>query len=274
MTAGQLSLLAPEPPRHQAASDTVRLVVFNAQHAAPERACRQVAWLARQECADLVVVTEVGPGPGGDALVTALADHGYASVVDPAPATRDYRTVLASRSAALQPVDSGVTVLPHRAPCAALRLGGHHVVLLGLYVPSRGPKQRRNEDKRAFQAAVSAALSGLIARCEGPLIVAGDLNVVEPGHTPHHRVFGQWEYDFYRSFPAAGLTDAYRHLLPETVEQSWYGRAGNGYRFDHVFLTAAHRARLLACGYLHEPREQGLTDHSAMVIQIACTEPR
>jgi hypothetical protein len=30
-----------------------------------------------------------------------------------------------------------------------------------------------------------------------------------------------------------------------------------GHRFDHVFLTTAHRARLLACGYLHEPREQG-----------------
>jgi exonuclease III len=273
VTAGQLSLLVPEPPSHRAATDVLRLVLFNAQHASPARAWRQVGWLAKQETADFVVVTEVGPGPGGDALVTALAEHGYPSVLAPSPEVRDYRTVLASRSVPLEPVASGVTVLPHRAPCAAVRLGSQSFVLLGLYVPSRGPQQRRNQDKRAFQAAVSAALPGLMARCQGPLIVAGDLNVVEPGHTPHHSVFGDWEYDFYRSFVAAGLADAYRQLHPDTVDHSWYGRAGNGYRFDHVFFDAARCGQLLACDYLHEPRELGLTDHSAMLLQVGSATP-
>ncbi len=90
----------------------------------------------------------------------------------------------------------------------------HTIGLLGLYVPSRGPKERRNQDKRSFQHAVAYALPGFVARFNGPVIVAGDLNVVEPGHIPHHPVFGDWEYDFYRSFASAGLADAYRLLHP------------------------------------------------------------
>jgi exonuclease III len=270
MTADQLALLAGTPS-HRASTTTARLIVFNAQHASPARARRQAAWLADQPTADLLVITEVGPGPGGDALTTALTDHGYASVLAPRPAGRDYRTVLASRSAELTPVPSGVTVLPHRAPCATLHIGGRPITLLGLYVPSRGPQQRRNQDKRAFQEAVSAALPELVANCDGPLVVAGDLNVLEPGHTPHHRIFGEWEYDFYRSFAAAGLTDAFRHLHPQAVEHSWFGRSGR-YRFDHAFITAPHRERLLSCDYLHQPRQLGLTDHSALALHVTCAE--
>ncbi|WP_328915480.1 MULTISPECIES: endonuclease/exonuclease/phosphatase family protein [unclassified Streptomyces] len=274
MTSDQLSLLDPDPaveaPRHQAATDAARLVVFNAQHASPARARRQAAWLADQETADLVIITEVGPGPGGDALVAALADRGYAHVQAPEPRRRDYRTVLASRTAPLKPVLSGVSVLPHRAPCAEVLIGGQRMVLLGLYVPSRGPRERRNEDKRAFQESVTAALQGLVAHCgPRPLIVAGDLNVLEPGHIPHYRLFGEWEYDFYRSFTAAGLTDAFRHVAPDAREHSWFGRGGNGYRFDHAFVTTPHRSHVLTCGYLDEPRRLGLTDHSALTLEVA-----
>jgi exodeoxyribonuclease-3 len=271
MTAAgdQLTLLGPAAPRHEAAVDAARVLVFNAQHAAPARAHRQVEWIAAQETADLVVVTEVGSGPGGAALTAALTDHGYASVVAPEPAAPDYRTVLASRGASLTPVPTGVDVLPHRAPAATVPVGGRPVVLLGLYVPSRGPKARRNEAKRAFQQAVSRALPSFVTSFDGPVIAAGDLNVVEPGHVPHHTVYGDWEYDFYRSFADAGLTDAFRALHPTAAEHSWHGRSGQGYRFDHAFVTAPRGARIRRCGYDHEPVDQGLTDHAALTLVLA-----
>ncbi|MGW1411799.1 hypothetical protein [Streptomyces sp. NPDC002403] len=55
----QLSLLAPDAPAHQPSPNTMRLLLFNAQHASPERSRRQAEWIAGQE--------------GGDALVAALA---------------------------------------------------------------------------------------------------------------------------------------------------------------------------------------------------------
>ncbi|MET8542572.1 endonuclease/exonuclease/phosphatase family protein [Kitasatospora sp. NPDC004799] len=142
----------------------------------------------------------------------------------------------------------------------------------GCYVPSRGPRERHNEDKRAFQAAVTDALPALAER--GHLVViAGDLNVIEPDHNPPHRgVYGAWEYDFYTSFAEAGFTDAFRALHPDAVEHSWFGRrSGDGYRFDHALVTSAHRAQVRTCTYLHEPREAGLSDHSALQLAIDLT---
>lgn len=265
----QLFQLAPAQPRHPAAVDAARVLLFNCQHASPERARRQVAWISDEEGADLVVLTEVGPGPGGAALVEALADNGYATVIAPRPEVPDYLTVLASRSAPMHAVPSGVSVLPHRAPAATVHIGGRSVGLVGLYVPSRGPKERRNEAKKDFQGAVTAALPGLTAVFpDMPVIVAGDLNVIEPGHQPAHSVFGRWEYAFYDSFGSAGLTDAFRHAHPETAGHSWYGRSGRGFRFDHIFTTAADASRITACVYDHRPREGGLTDHAAMSLHL------
>jgi exonuclease III len=248
----------------------LRLVTFNAQHAAPDRARRQAAWLGRCPDADLVVLTEVGHGPGGHALLDALAHHGYTHIHAPRPSLPDYSTVIASRRAPLEPVPTGIDVLAHRAPAVDLRIGGQRLRLVGLYVPSRGPAERRNENKRAFQHAVTRALPSLLAGVGGPVVVTGDLNVVEPGHVPHYPVFGRWEYDFYRSFNDTGLTDAYRALHPDTPGYSWYGRGGNGYRFDHTFLTA-DRLGLTGCDYLHGPRDQGLSDHAALHLTALLT---
>jgi exodeoxyribonuclease III len=267
--ARQFPPAAVPEPRHQPAPDTVRLLAFNAQHASPIRARLQAAWIASEETADLVVLTEVGPGPGGRALIEAMTEHGYTSVLAPEPAFTDYSTVLASRGPDLTAVPSGIDVLPHRGPAAAVTLAGQTIGLLGLYVPSRGPKERRNESKRAFQQAVTKALPGFVIRFDGPVIVAGDLNVVEPGHAPHHPVFGRWEYDFYRSLSDSGLVDAYRALHPQVIEHSWFGRSGQGYRFDHAFITTRHSAQVRSCAYLHAPRKQGLTDHAAMALTVA-----
>ncbi|MFD7705467.1 endonuclease [Streptomyces caelestis] len=272
--AEQLSLIPLEEPAHQPSADTVRLLLFNAQHASPDRSRRQAAWVAGQEDADIAVFTEVSSTHGGDALVAALAEHGYATVIAPRPQTPDYRAVIACRTTDAHPVASPVTVTPHRAPAAQVTIGGHDVGVLGLYVPSRGPKEHRNIAKRAFQDAVTASLPELHeAFPDMPVIVAGDLNVVEPGHQPPHKVFGAWEYAFYDSFKAADLTDAFRHLHPDKSAHSWYGRTGTGFRFDHLFVSTGHVAQVLACDYHQEAREAGLTDHAVMTLCLALPVP-
>lgn len=60
----QLSLIAPEEPPHAPADDAVRMLLFNAEHASPERSRRQAAWVAAQEDADIAVFTEVSSTQG------------------------------------------------------------------------------------------------------------------------------------------------------------------------------------------------------------------
>ncbi|MFJ8547173.1 endonuclease [Streptomyces sp. NPDC093586] len=267
--AEQLSLITAGGPAHRPAADAVRLLLFNAQHASAERSRRQAEWIAGQEGADIAVLTEGSSTRGGEALVTALTERGYATVIAPQPSTPDYRTVIACRSSDVQPVPSPVTVTPHRAPAARVTVGGHDIGVLGLYVPSRGPKDQRNVAKRAFQESVTESLPLLLASFpDMPVIVAGDLNVIEPGHQPPHKVFGRWEYAFYDSFQAAGLTDAFRHLHPDKIAHSWFGRSGSGFRFDHLFVSTPHAERVLACDYDQEAREAGLTDHAVMTLRL------
>jgi exodeoxyribonuclease-3 len=269
MTTSWQAPLIPAPAiRHEPATGLLRLMVFNAQHAAPERARRQVAWIAAQEAADIVVITEVGPGPGGRAIPDALREHGYESIHGPTPGVQDYGALLASRGTVMEAIPSPVSVLSHRAPAAIVTVAQREIGLLGLYVPSRGPKDRRNQDKRAFQDAVSQSIPHFLDHANGPVIAAGDLNVVEPGHVPHYKVFGQWEYDFYQSFADAGMSDAYRARHPAGTDHSWLGRGGNGYRFDHVFITRDHTALIQSCRYHHEPRRMGLSDHAAIEVTV------
>ncbi|TKS96083.1 endonuclease/exonuclease/phosphatase family protein [Streptomyces lasalocidi] len=265
----QLSLLATGEPARQPATDAVRLLLFNAQHASPDRSRRQAHWIAGQDGADIAVLTEVSCAQGGDALVAALTERGYATVIAPRPSAPDYRTVIACRTSTVQTVPSLVTLTPHRAPAARVTVGGHDTAVLGLYVPSRGPKDQRNVAKRAFQESVTESMPRLLAAFpDMPVIIAGDLNVIERGHQPPHKVFGNWEYTFYDSFQTAGLTDTFRHLHPDEVAHSWFGRSGNGFRFDHIFVSTPHAERVLACDYHQKARQAGLTDHAVMTLRL------
>ncbi|WP_256788670.1 hypothetical protein [Frankia sp. AvcI1] len=80
---------------------------------------------------------------------------------------------------------------------------------------------------------MTRALLGFLSGVDGPVVVTGDLNVVEPRPAP----------------PV-------------------FSRSGNGYRFDHTFIPAAHRSTVNACDYVHTPRRRGLGDHAAMHLTL------
>jgi exodeoxyribonuclease III len=251
----------------------LRVLTSNVQHASPARTHQQAVWLATRDRHDVLVLTEVAAGESGELMARLLNEFGY-SVYLPTPGDDKYRVLLAARTGVLDVVEEiGVGVLPHRCVAARVQLPQTELGVVGLYVPSRGPKQQRNVAKRAFQDAVAAALPGLEERLgvAGPVIITGDLNVVEPEHEPRYAVFGQWEYDFYRAFAAAGFVDAFRHRQPEGMDYSWFGRPAsdgsrNGYRFDHMFITAAHARTVRECRYIHSIRHNGLSDHAAMTL--------
>ena len=67
------------------------------------------------------------------------------------------------------------------------------------------------------------------------------------------------------------LADRFRRLHPDSPEYSrvWHGRGKGGVmktvrrRFDHIF--ASERLGAIECSYVHHVREDGLSDHSAML---------
>ena len=66
-----------------------------------------------------------------------------------------------------------------------------------------------------------------------------------------------------------GLPDVFRQLHGyEVKEASWWLPQDKsvGRRFDHVFASPALRPA--SCSYLHEVRLNGLSDHSALVVDF------
>ncbi len=69
-----------------------------------------------------------------------------------------------------------------------------------------------------------------------------------------------------------GWQDAFRAVHGyEARDRSWKMGRGPGYRLDHILVSPALRA--LACAYDHTVREDGLSDHSALVATLAGVVP-
>lgn len=252
----------------------IGIVALNLQRAARSRLEQQVDWLAAQELGDVLVLSEVGAGERCQALVTLLAARGYAASHD-ATARAGPQVVIAFRHDGPTVTRAPVTV---RGTARFVHTSTAYAAIgfdiVGLYVPSRGPADQRNVAKRAFQHEVSTTLPAItrtMRQTGRGLVVAGDLNVVEPGHTPHQPVFGKWEYDFYDSFTrTCRLNDAFRGHNGDKVDHSWFGKSGRGYRIDHIFVSDLFD--ISECRYDQTPRHRGLSDHAALMTRLVPTQ--
>jgi exodeoxyribonuclease-3 len=246
------------------------LLTFNIANPSAQRAERQLAWLASRD-EDIFILTETKASDGCRLLADSFRSAGYA-VIYPEPEPGEYGSMIISRVDA-EPMDFGARIgyLPSRAVAATLPTPNGPVRVLGLYVPSRDASLNKTERKKKWLFAFLAALA---TNEPTPTVLMGDLNVLEPGHQPHYPFFAEFEYDFYRALlNAHGLVDAFRHLHPEAVEHSWVGRTGDGYRYDHALCSSTLGEHLADCGYIHEPRLERLSDHSALTMRITVPPP-
>jgi exodeoxyribonuclease III len=246
-------------------------LTFNIGNPSEQRAERQLAWLAERP-EDVLVLTETKASGGCRLLASAFTGAAW-EVNFPVPAPGEYGVMIISRVQA-QPGSFGDSIgyLPTRAASVTLQAPAGPIEVIGAYVPSRDAGLEKTERKRKWLAACLAALS---ARDPAhPAVLLGDLNILEPAHQPRYSFFMPFEYDFYKALSADfGLMDAFRYLHPTAAEYSWVGRTGDGYRYDHVFCSATLAAAVSSCQYLHEPRTDGLSDHSALTAYLTLQPP-
>lgn len=98
------------------------------------------------------------------------------------------------------------------------------------------------------------------------IIIAGDLNtgkhyLDEAGATFYHS-------KYFDVFEEKGMVDAWRELNTEKREYSWFSNKGNGFRIDHFFINAALKSQIKHCSYSHRYREEKISDHSMMLLEL------
>ena len=116
------------------------------------------------------------------------------------------------------------------------------------------------------------ALSLIASKADTAHILIGDLNTTRHGIDQEGATISGDH--FLRTLEAAGWRDAWRatHAAPVPREYSWYykkiGFKEIGFRFDQAWLSPALAPRLLGARMNHEVREQGLSDHSMLVVEL------
>lgn len=240
---------------------------WNINNPSLKRARNQAAWL-RKQSADVFVLTECKHSEGCNFLEKYFQTFGY-YVVFSKPEKNEYGVMIISKHKLTKSIFSNhIDYLQSRVISVKVPFFNDELEVIGIYVPSRDSGYEKKERKKRFIKKLISALekeNNSIHR-----VFCGDFNVLEPKHIPHYPIFENWEYDFYSNLNKYQLKDAFRHLSPEIQEYSWVGRKGDGYRYDHFFVTSDLIPLVQKCYYYHEPREMKLSDHSALISTLRC----
>lgn len=241
------------------------LFCWNIANPSIERATRQAEWL-RKRPEDILVLTETKRSEGCAFLERYFQAYGY-NVIFIKPEGKEYGVIIVSNRPLIpNNFSTRVDYLQARVASTRLSLLSCELEIIGVYVPSRDSSYEKIEKKKCFLESLTKALE--ITPKHSMRIFCGDLNVLEPTHIPHYPFFEKWEYDFYRNLTKYQLRDAFRHLSPSIQEYSWVGHTGDGYRYDHCFVSENLLPLVSKCYYLHESREIKLSDHSALICEF------
>lgn len=134
------------------------------------------------------------------------------------------------------------------------------VCILGVYFPQKQAK-----------SVYFKRCTELIAGEKGPALLIGDLNTgceerdVEPGGSGFY-----CEREFLNLTVVHGLTDLWRSQNGDQAREWTWRSTKNGFRIDHAFANRAFLDMFphAACRMDHSPRESGISDHSALIVDF------
>ncbi len=203
--------------------------------------------------ADVLVLTEYRSGESGRRLRAVLRDLGYVwlSPVEP-PGIRNGVLIAARKKP--RSVAHVTEHVPEPWRMLAVTIGG--VRLFGIYMPNLRAKIPY------WEALIEASLP----HAGGRALAVGDFNtcrayVDEPGATDVTALF-------LDEIQNAGYRDVWRDRFPDGREYSWYSHRGNGFRIDHAFASPRLALSIGGIRYSHAERTSGLSDHSALIVEI------
>jgi exonuclease III len=142
-------------------------------------------------------------------------------------------------------------------------LPGADLRLAAVYGPPAGPE---------VPAFWNAAAAWLPCRTGRPYLLLGDYNAGASEVDAD-----RYRFKAGRAFAllgGMGLVDLWRRHHGDRREHTWFshrpgGGVGRGFRIDHAFASAELAKRARGCWYDHTVRRRGLSDHSALVVDLA-----
>lgn len=223
---------------------------------------------------DVVVITEFRRALGGQVLAV-LADRGLVHVDEAGEPGRGNRTVIVSRFPMDRVESLEAATLPaclaRRVLVTRLRIGSgaggaglDSMLLTAAHLP---------DDWTPSDALTGWAwlVGHAIGVREESHAIVGDLNGSrdrgQAGGAPRHvaHAMGRLWTAGYRDAFLPGCDEKTTVSGPETT---WKSHWGHELRLDHAILSASLAPRLVGARYSHSPRLEGVSDHSAVVVEV------
>ena len=228
----------------------IRILAWNIRQGGGQRVNEQLTAIS-QEDPHIVVLSEFRNNPNGITIRSTLLRRGYLYQVATG-ANKDTNSVLiASKfpcdSRLLPDADANFPHAMARADFSAFRL-------YGVYLPHK-------KKHRLLDYLCSEELDD-----EVPSIVIGDWNTGKNGIDQVGNSF--WYSEYLTKLEKRDYFDAFRYHHGDVKEYSWFSHGGNGYRYDHCYMSGCLRAVSEDCLFIHEWREEGWSDHSPMLVML------
>lgn len=228
----------------------LKILSWNIRQGGGTRLTSIVNHLAKTK-ADIVVLSEFRNGETGNRLRASLMKIGYRHQVVSGEKNGVNSVLIASTFAAgselYADADEKFTHNIATAVFPAFKV-------MGVYLPHK----KKNK--------LLPYINDTVKNDDAHYIIAGDYNTGINHVDQAGKSF--WYEDELIKLKKNGYIDAFRHIHGDVKEYSWYSHQGNGYRYDHTYVDEALIPIVKDCYYLHEWRENKLSDHSPMVLVL------
>lgn len=260
----QMSLFNINLENKKADSSKLEIIAWNIQNASVVRARDQFKWIYDQN-SDIIVLTEVKLSAGFTLLKAELEMQNYDVIFKESDS---YFTVIAVRNYCYKSKELKINKFSERVNFIELETQIGKIALIGVYAPTCSADEKKVSDKLRFHFELYNEVINRIwkANSDIKIILMGDFNILEPEHKPKYLNFLNY-FKCYEQFAREPFEDLYRHYNGEKNEYSWFGKE-KYQRLDHVFATDNILRYIKKVEYLHEPRVNKLSDHSALHLEI------
>ena len=227
----------------------LRILSWNIRQGGGSRIQKQVNAL-ESEGPEIVILSEFRNNDSGSKIRLALLKAGYRYQNVSAALTNDNSAAIFSKLPCNQRLfPQSDEIFPHNVVCNDYDAFS----VFGMYLPHK-------KKHKLFDFLLTEISQGK------PAILAGDFNTGKNHIDQKGNSF--WYEEKLFALEKQDYVDAFRHKHGSVQEYSWYSHQGNGYRYDHTYLHKSLLPILTDCVYLHDWREQGLSDHSPMLLSL------
>lgn len=203
---------------------------------------------------DIIVLGEFRINSRGDKIHNYLRDRGFKYFIAGKPEKINHNTVSIFSKVPfdVKSISYDLGVYSHRVVEAVFT----NFILLGVYFPNKTKK------KPVFEYLLEYCLDNL----NDKVAIIGDFNTGKHYIDEEHKTLLFSEY--INKMEELGWIDGWRMFHNDKKDYTWYSNKGIGFRIDHIFCSPNFTQVLSKVEYSHQIREEKITDHSALIVEI------